>query len=100
MIYRSGTGACEQLELDLFPGVPWAGRSPRGLTRVGKELYLRQEPLGHEVEVDPTQLLLWADSGGPFGGKGPDAERGAPTLLPLARTRRVASREHSFPWRW
>jgi len=73
----------DQFELDLFPGVPWGGRSPRSLTRVGSGLFSRQEPPGHEVEMDPAQLELIP------GGKVairdlvlPPAV-GAPSLLPL-----------------
>ena len=50
----------DQLRLDLFKGVPWDGRSPRGLTGEGKGLYLRPEPYLHEVRtMDPEQLELW-----------------------------------------
>jgi len=84
----------DQLSLDLFPGIPWDGRSPRGLTRVGSGLFLRPEPPGHGVmiERDPLQYDLWrpmvhseAEALRPVG-------RGAPTLLPLKATRRVARR--------
>ncbi len=85
----------DQFELDLFPGVPWEGRRPRGLTRVGSGLFLRPEPPGHEVEKDPAQLELFT-----FGvrlprGKRPPQAAGAPLLLPLKsgrvdpRSRRV-----------
>ena len=49
----------DQLELGLFPGEPWGGRSARVLTRGFKWLYLRPEPPRHEVYKDPEQLELW-----------------------------------------
>jgi len=51
----------EQLELVLFPGVPWDGKSPRGLTRVGLGLIFNARALEkHERSfVDPKQLELW-----------------------------------------
>ena len=78
----------DQLELDLFPGVPWNGRSPRALTRCRNGLYLRPEPPGHEVFFDPEQLELWqADR--PHRKRGPRRRAaGAPLLVDLKRTRR------------
>ncbi len=76
-----------QFELDLFPGCPWDGRSVRGLTRVGKGLFLRQEPPGHEVERDLTQLSLWPAAGRPHGYQGPDPADGAPLLVGVNRNR-------------
>ncbi len=48
-----------QLELNLFPGEPWGGRSPRALTKGSNALFLRPEPPSHEVGyADPDQLEL------------------------------------------
>ncbi len=59
MSHSAAHGDGDQLELDLFPGEPWSGLSPRVLTRGNKLLYLRPEPPGHEVACDPAQLELW-----------------------------------------
>ncbi len=56
---RGPSRDCDQLELDLFAGVPWRGRSPRALTRAFYSLSLQPELLGHEVFFDPEQLELW-----------------------------------------
>jgi len=77
----------DQLELDLFPGEPWGGRSPRGLTKVGKGLFLRPEPPGHEGNTDILQLSLWPVKAG-HSGRGPQAAPGAPSLLPLKPRRK------------
>ena len=78
-----------QFELDLFPRVPWDGRSPRGLTRGWNVLPLRQEPLGHEVEADPAQLAMCPVASRPLGKKMRRSERGASLLLRCRRgTRR------------
>ena len=53
----------EQLLLPLFEGVPWDGRSPRGLTKVGLGLYLGPEPPRHEVHLPPEQFELWPIQG-------------------------------------
>ncbi len=50
----------EQLELRLFPGEPWEGVSPRGLTR--GHLGLIFKPQGVRARAflyDPNQLELW-----------------------------------------
>jgi len=83
----------DQLELDLFAGIPWGGHSPRGLTRAGKALFLRPEPQGHGVEVDPMQLLMWPVASRPRRKSGPQQAAGAPSLLPLPRRRRGGSRK-------
>ena len=70
----------EQFELDLFPGVPWGGRSARALTRGGSGLYSRPEPPGHEVCSDPMQLSLWQAPGRPHGKKRPRQAAGASLL--------------------
>ena len=83
----------DQFELDLFPGEPWMGRSPRALTDARTALYLRREPPGREVGTDPLQLSLWPVAGRPQGREGPDPEDGAPLLVSygLKRTRRGRS---------
>ena len=73
----------DQYRLDLFPGVPWDGVSPRGLTRVQIELSSRREPPGHEVEMDPAQLLFWPVPEKATSRKRPQQAAGAPSLLPL-----------------
>ncbi len=50
---------CDQLELGLWKDQPWAGKSPRSLTRAFIPLFLRQKPPSHEVFFDPEQLELW-----------------------------------------
>ncbi len=79
MIFRDS----DQFELDLFPGAPWGGRSPRGLTWARKALFLRRKPPGHEVDVDPAQLLLWPVAEKATVRKRRRAESFAPPLLPL-----------------
>ncbi len=81
----------DQLLLDLFKGVPWDGRSPRGLTRVQIGLFFRPEPQGHEVEPDPAQLQMWPVAVRPPRVKKRTAERGAPPLLP-SKSRRGSPR--------
>ena len=86
----------DQYVLDLFPGLPWAGRSPRALTQGKKLLYLRREPPGHEVEMDLTQLTLWGGSVRPPWGRRPQPAAGAPPLLLLkAAKRRIVKRYHT-----
>ncbi len=70
-----------QWELQLFPGVPWGGISPRELTRARMSLFLRREPPPHEVPVaDPRQLELFPVKRR-FRKKGPPlVYRGAPLL--------------------
>ncbi len=82
----------DQFVLDLFPGEPWGGRSPRWLTRVGSGLFLRQEPPRHEVDPDPSQLSLRLVAGRPQGRQGPRQDEGAPSLLPLGARRRRRAR--------
>jgi len=71
-----------QLSLRLEWGrEPWEGRSPRGLTRASKALFLRREPQKDDrFFVDPDQYDLFraAIPGRPQYG-------GAPSLLPLPR---------------
>ena len=73
----------EQLELALFPGVPWNGRSPRVLTRAQLGVIFTARAESHAVEMHPEQLMLF-----PVGGTGkrekvPWVYQGAPSLLPL-----------------
>jgi len=79
----------DQFELDLYPGEPWNGRSPRVLTRVGEGLFLRPEPPRHEVihVCDPNQLDLWREKGHTAKKAPRRGSRGAPSLLPLKETR-------------
>ncbi len=78
----------DQLLLDLFPGEPWAGCSPRGLTRGLDLLSLRRESGGHEVEPDPTQLLLFGGEPKAIRKKRLPAAPGAPSLAKLFRKSR------------
>jgi len=74
----------EQYVLDLFPEEPWHGRSPRALTRVGKGLFLRQEPPPGDVldELDPRQLDMWRHRRG-TEKRVVERSSAAPLLLPL-----------------
>ncbi len=80
----------DQLRLDLFHDVPWDGRSPRGLTRVGLGLYLRPEPPSHEVYFDPEQLEIWPVDRPPREKSLPTVVCGGASLLlePYSLTRR------------
>jgi len=50
----------DQLNLQLFPELPWDGHSPGALTRARKVLYSRQKPPGAtRLCHDPEQLELW-----------------------------------------
>ena len=73
-----------QLEFDLFPGVPWQGRSPRVLTRGYLGVIFNQRGEKHErLFRDPNQLELW-----PTEQKAKARRAEAPsasTLLPLPR---------------
>ena len=69
-----------QLELDLWPGEPWGGRSPRGLTRVGLGLIFKPQGVRARVTFcDSTQLQLWPL----METRRKQQSRTAPTLLPL-----------------
>ncbi len=73
----------EQLQLKLFPGVPWDGRSPRALTRAGSGFILKPEAHRHEVFfADPDQYDLFCKTGHKDGGA-PPIYGGAPLLLPF-----------------
>ncbi len=80
----------EQLELDLFPGIPWNGRSPRGLTRPHYSVFLRPEPPRHEVKMhDPAQIVLSLAEAATLKKK--PLQRlaaGAPLLIGVKKTRR------------
>jgi len=68
-----------QLELDLFHGEPWSGKSPRALTR--GHLAFIFNARAEEVRTlfcDLQQLELW-----PAKLKGLVTAPSAPTLLPL-----------------
>ena len=50
----------EQLELGLFAGVPWEGRSPRVLTRGSMGLILKPEAAkARATFVDPDQIEMF-----------------------------------------
>ena len=72
----------DQLELaldDVRVKIPWAGRSPRDLTRARSPIFLSQEAqksVSDLIYVDQLELLPEAvKEGPPF--------RGAPLLIPL-----------------
>ena len=75
----------EQLELGLFRGEPWDGRSPRGLTRVGRGFTLRAQAAGREpIFSDPNQYDIWT----PIKGVRKKVREAAPeavTLFPLPK---------------
>ena len=83
----------DQLELSLFEGVPWEGRSPRALTRVGltREAEVSIFPSragGHEVFVDPEQYGLWPTDD-PYESQGRrGVAPGAPLLVEVPRRSR------------
>ncbi len=78
----------DQLSLDLFPGVPWDGCSPRALTQARTALFLRPEPPRHEVHMDSRQYEMWPVSVRPPRGKRPPQTAGASLLLGTLRSRR------------
>jgi len=80
-------GDGDQFELDLYPGVPWAGRSPRGLTRVGLGFIFNAERPSHEVmnERDPRQLDFFRKMGHTDANLPAHVWGGSPSLLPLVR---------------
>ena len=72
-----------QLELELKDEVvriPWSGRSPRDLTRVQIDLFLKRERQGHEV--DPLQYDLFdLRAGVATQANGAPLYEGAPSFL-------------------
>ncbi len=71
----------DQLELDLFPGEPWGGRAPRGLTRVRLGLIFKAEaapPRGAFKHVDQLELF---ERDRPHREKSPFIYEGAPLLF-------------------
>jgi len=71
----------DQLRLDLFPEVPWDGRSPRGLTRSNNVLYLKPElprPRGDGGSSEDQLELLPTD--------GPHRKRVTPTSSSVGAT--------------
>ncbi len=72
----------DQLELDLFPGEPWNGRSPRGLTRVSEVLFFERER-GATRSRDPLQLEIWPVPPRATRKRRIRPAAGASTLLPL-----------------
>ncbi len=69
-----------QLSLRLFPGEPWEGRSPRGLTRVGLGLILKAQAVKSASDFrDPLQLDLFPRR----RQRTSYQSRTAPLLLPL-----------------
>jgi len=69
----------EQLELELFPGEPWSGRSPRVLTRGHLGFIFTARAEGARVILDPLQLDLFPRRRQRLKFRA----RSAPTLLPL-----------------
>jgi len=68
----------DQLNLDLDDvrlRIPWEGRSPRGLTRVAKGLFLSQEAQKSVSDSASPELDGLMKNGAPY--------LGAPTLLPF-----------------
>ena len=81
-----GEGHGDQLQL-VFEGeeivrVPWDGRSPRALTRVGLSLIFKAQAAKStsDFSIDPDQYDLFGDA-----KTGPPRYEGAPSLLPLPR---------------
>ena len=69
-----------QFELDLFPGEPWGGYSPRGLTRVGLGVILKPRGVRARVRFsDPLQTEMFPRR----RQRLIQESRTAPTLLPL-----------------
>ena len=88
----------DQFVLDLFPGEPWDGRSPRSLTRVlTGGLFFRPEPPGHEVELDAMQLDFFRGRSKAAKKKRPPQAEGASLLLPLKKGRRSRSFASRLP---
>ena len=77
----------DQLELDLFPGEPWAGRSPRALTRGRLGLIFNARGAGRELRPDPLQLPIWPVSSRRTKKKAVSGELTAPLLVPLGSRR-------------
>jgi len=71
----------DQCELDLFPGEPWNGRSPRALTRVGLGLIFTAQADGARVILCPLTFDLFPRR----RQRLKQQSRTAPTLLPLPR---------------
>ncbi len=78
----------DQLELDLFPGVPWHGHAPRDLTRSGSGFIFKPQGVVGDVFADAMQLEIW-----PVTTTGTERNRvapvwgGSPSLLPLLEGR-------------
>ncbi len=73
--------AVGQLSLALFPGEPWEGRSPRGLTRVGMGVILKPQGVRARVPfLDPLQVDVFPRRS---RERLKPKSRTAPTLLPL-----------------
>ncbi len=87
-VMRGGDHPSEQLLLELWPGEPWQGVSPRALTRSRMGLFLRRKPPRHEVFFDADQLELWPVEGHTKRDAPPSPSGGAPLLIGLKRTRR------------
>ena len=71
-----------QLELGLYPGEPWQGRSPRGLTRVHLGVILKPEAEKSvsDLVLDPCQYDLFPAA---IKDLPPHIWGGSPSLLPL-----------------
>ena len=72
----------KQLELELFPGEPWGGRSPRALTSARLRFIFKPEAQEHErFFVDPRQVEIWPAGERLVRRTSPSAS----TLIPLPR---------------
>jgi len=78
-----------QLELELFPHLPWMGYSPRALTRGHLALILKAQAVKSVSDLvrDPSQLEFWPSRKKARKIRAPSA----PTLLPLPRRKRYGA---------
>ncbi len=84
----------EQYCLRLFEGVPWEGRSPRGLTRGRFALFSSQSAPPHEVFFDREQLEFWPVDGNKEIHTVPLSRGAVPLGMSSRRVRRVRLKDH------